>query len=81
MDMQSPGGIRARVLGQLVELILGFERQHPVRVAIIDGRSGRGRVRLRELAALIRARGAGGDPGFGAMIFTVCGSTSTIGDC
>lgn len=55
--MQSPGGIRARVLGQLVELILGFERQHPVRVAI-DGRSGAGKSTLcEELAALIRARG------------------------
>ncbi len=55
--MQPLEGVRARVVGELVDVIVGIERGHPVRVAI-DGRSGAGKSTLsEELAAAIGERG------------------------
>jgi uridine kinase len=54
--LASRDSVRARVVGQLADLIVAIERPHPVRVAV-DGRSGAGKSTLSdELVALLQQR-------------------------
>ena len=54
--MAPPDSVRARIVGQLADMIASIERPHPVRVAI-DGRSGAGKSTLSdELVIPLRQR-------------------------